>query len=116
MKETRMTTGKNRGSTYEMIVLNDPEYCKTLMQELWNSKQTKPGKIHPKSNNQCLAKRIHVALEDVSHFPDEERTHITIPRLARNVASKPRLRRKSWKNTVLVNAHMMYWIIVDHPN
>ena len=32
MKETRMTTGKNRGSTYEMIVLNDPEYCKTLMQ------------------------------------------------------------------------------------
>lgn len=31
-KETRMTTGKNRGSTYEMIVLNDSEYCKTLMQ------------------------------------------------------------------------------------
>ena len=32
MKETRMTTGKNRGSTYEMIVLNGPEYCETLVQ------------------------------------------------------------------------------------
>ena len=32
MKDSRMTIGKNRGSTYEMVVLNDPEYCKTLMQ------------------------------------------------------------------------------------
>ena len=32
MKETRMTTGKKRGSTCETIVLNDSEYCKTLMQ------------------------------------------------------------------------------------
>ena len=71
------------------------------MQELWNSNQRKPGKIRPKSTNQRLAQRIQVALEDVSHFPDEERRHITTPRLARNVASKPRLRRRSWKNTVL---------------
>ena len=32
MKETKMTTGKNRGSAYEMIVLNDLEYSMKLMQ------------------------------------------------------------------------------------
>ena len=92
---------------------NGCNVCSRSMQEIWNSNQRKPGKIHPKSSNQRLAKRI---MEDVSHFPDEERTHTAIPRLARNVASKLRLRRRSWKSTVLVNVHMMCWIIVDHPS
>ena len=52
MKDTRMTTGKNRGSTYEMIVLSDSEYCMKLMQTQRKIKD----EISMKDWLQCLFK------------------------------------------------------------
>ena len=31
LKETKMKLAKHRGSTYEMVVLNDPDDCKDVM-------------------------------------------------------------------------------------
>ena len=93
-----MTTGKNRGSTYEMIVLNDSEYCKTLMQTQrkindeikmneWlqclfkinaGTLELKPKEaweVPSNSNNQRLMERNQVVMKDADHFPDEDRTH-----------------------------------------
>ena len=47
-----MTTGKNRGSTYEMIVRNDPQYCKTPMQ----TQRKIADEVEMKEWLQCLFK------------------------------------------------------------